>query len=353
MFFQLLYIHLFRPFLKYNQATSPLPTHVSPRKLCTQAAATISKLLRLYKRSHGLRQICNVVVYIAHSACTIHLLSLSEKNARRDIIHGVKHLEEIAESWLCARRTLGILSVLAKKWSVDLPEEATVVLARTNAKFGPYNEVGTPKAAHHKPPIAVPEQTTTTMASPLLPVYSMPALPNTTDFFQTSSLTTTSSHTSAALRRSPENRCLPPSAAADLAYPRTQRHASGATQAPTSPAGSTTQRQSVDSSSATSTYDSPSQLFGGVDALIREGQDWWLRDQSQLALGFDNWNITEADVAWLNSTTAAGGGSLGSGFVGAGAGVAGNGNGVGGVGMNGVNGYGGAMCAYNEEEWYQ
>jgi hypothetical protein len=43
MFFQLLYIHLFRPFLKYNQATSPLPAHVSPRKLCTQAAAMISK----------------------------------------------------------------------------------------------------------------------------------------------------------------------------------------------------------------------------------------------------------------------------------------------------------------------
>jgi len=61
-------------------------------------------------------------------------------------------------------------------------------------------------------------------------------------------------------------------------------------------------------------------------------------------------------VAWLNSTTAAGGGSLDSGFVSTGAGVAGNGNGVGGVGgvgMNGVNGYGGAMCAYNEEEWYQ
>ncbi|OCL08695.1 hypothetical protein AOQ84DRAFT_250760, partial [Glonium stellatum] len=128
MFFQLLYIHLFRPFLKYNQATSPLPAHVSPRKLCTQAAAMISKLLRLYKRSHGLRQICNVAVYIAHSACTIHLLNLPEKNARRDIIHGVKHLEEIAESWLCARRTLGILSVLAKKWSVDLPEEAATVL---------------------------------------------------------------------------------------------------------------------------------------------------------------------------------------------------------------------------------
>lgn len=62
MFFQLLYIHLFRPFLKYSQQTSPLPPNVSPRRLCTQAAAMISKLMRLYRRSHGLRQICNVAV---------------------------------------------------------------------------------------------------------------------------------------------------------------------------------------------------------------------------------------------------------------------------------------------------
>lgn len=58
-------------------------------------------------------------------------------------------------------------------------------------------------------------------------------------------------------------------------------------------------------------------------------------------------------MAWLNSTTATAGGSLGSRFVGMGAGVAGNGNGVGGVGVSGINGYGGAMCVYNEEEWYQ
>ena len=77
-------------------------------------------------------------MYIAHSACTIHLLNLPDKNARRDIIHGVKHLEEIAEGWLGARRTLSILAVLARKWSIELPEEAEVVLARTEAKYGTY-----------------------------------------------------------------------------------------------------------------------------------------------------------------------------------------------------------------------
>ncbi|KAK4982259.1 Nitrogen assimilation transcription factor nit-4, partial [Elasticomyces elasticus] len=107
----------------------------------------ISKLMRLYKRSHGLRQICNIAVYMLHTACTIHLLNLPEKNARRDITHGVKHLEEIAEGWLCARRTLAILSHLARKWQVVPPEEAAGVLARTDVKFGPYaGDPSSPKA---------------------------------------------------------------------------------------------------------------------------------------------------------------------------------------------------------------
>ncbi|KAI9665546.1 MAG: hypothetical protein M1831_001689 [Alyxoria varia] len=136
MFFQILYIHLFRPFLQYNPQTSPLPASVSPRRFCTLAANTISKLLRQYKRAYGLRQICNIVVYILHSACTIHLLNLPDKNAKRDIVHGVKQLEEIAEGWPCAGRALSVLSAQARSWKIELPEEASVVLDRTDVKFG-------------------------------------------------------------------------------------------------------------------------------------------------------------------------------------------------------------------------
>jgi hypothetical protein len=192
MFFQLLYIHLFRPFLKYNPDNSPLPPNVSPRKQCTQAAAMISKLLRLYKRSHGLRQICNICVYIAHSACTIHLLNLPEKNAKRDIIHGIKHLEEIAEGWLCARRTLGILSVLAKRWKVDLPEEASAVLSRTDEKFGPWNEISTPKATRAEPAMIQDATSPTQKFSPSLqPTYSMNMPDIATPHFPTTRPTTT------------------------------------------------------------------------------------------------------------------------------------------------------------------
>ncbi|KAL9027408.1 MAG: hypothetical protein Q9196_004063, partial [Gyalolechia fulgens] len=138
MFFQLLFIHLFRPFLKYKPSASPLPAHVSPRKFCTHAAATISKVLRVYKRTYGLRQIVNLAVYITHTACTIHLLNLPDKNAVRDIVHGFKHLEEIAEGWLCARKTLRILSISARKWNIELPEEAAKLLERTDQNFAAY-----------------------------------------------------------------------------------------------------------------------------------------------------------------------------------------------------------------------
>lgn len=159
MFYHLQYIHLFRPFLKYRPSASPLPPHVSPRRICTANAGFISKLMRLYKKLYNLRQICNIAVYMLHSACTIHLLNLPEKTAKRDIIHGVKHLEEMAEDWLSARRTLSIISVLARKWNCELPEEASVVLKKTDEKYGHLVTTDVPspnKAALSPPPVSSP-----------------------------------------------------------------------------------------------------------------------------------------------------------------------------------------------------
>lgn len=144
MFFHLQYIHLFRPFLRYAPENSPLPAHVSPRRICTANAGAISKLMRLYKKTYNLRQIPNIAVYMLHSACTIHMLNLPEKAARRDIIHGVKHLEEMSDNWLCARRTLSIFSVLARKWNIELPAEASIVLRRTDEKYGTFSTADVP-----------------------------------------------------------------------------------------------------------------------------------------------------------------------------------------------------------------
>ncbi|KAF8448104.1 fungal-specific transcription factor domain-containing protein, partial [Kalaharituber pfeilii] len=130
MFHQLLYIHLFRPFLKYTAATLPALSNLDPKKTCVEAASKISKFLRFYKREYGLRQICNIAAYMIHSACTIHLMNVPEKSAKRDIVQGLRSLEDMAEGWLCARRALVIIRILAKKWKIELPDEAVVILAR-------------------------------------------------------------------------------------------------------------------------------------------------------------------------------------------------------------------------------
>ena len=306
MFFHLLYIHLFRPFLKYNPSTSPLPSHISPRKLCTQAAASISKLMRLYKRTYGLRQICNIAVYIVHSACTIHLLNLPEKMAKRDIIHGVKHLEEIAEDWLCARRTLSILSVLARKWKVELPDEASNVFIRTDAKYGFFStaDVPSPKAelVVQTPPSTTPSPrilqpahqalNTVSIQNPLMKsLYSYmpesPTVPNgaTNQFPQQSPpinlsrIKTCQSNGTAKINISGEPSVSP------VPYPR-HPYNTATRELPRS--DSAIMSEATSTSNSMTRQVSPNTMFGGVDALV-ESQDWWLRDQASLAIGFDNW----------------------------------------------------------------
>lgn len=117
--------------------------------------------MRLYKKNWNLRQVCNIAVYMTHSACTIHLLNLPEKTAKRDFTHGVKHLEEISEDWLCARRALSILSVLARKWNCALPEDAAQILQRTDELYGHYStsEVPSPKSSGGLSPQAPLDET--------------------------------------------------------------------------------------------------------------------------------------------------------------------------------------------------
>ena len=316
MFFQLLYIHLFRPFLKYNPTTSPLPSHVSPRKLCTQAAGSVSKLMRLYKRTYGLRQICNIAVYIMHSACTIHLLNLPEKTAKRDIIHGAKHLEEIAEDWLCARRTLSILSVLARKWKIELPEEASAIFARTDAKYGTFStaDVPSPKAdlvvttppSATSPPRPASKQTQQSPQPQLKnssnqSLYSYLADPPSAAQNRQMNMTPMQTHQSQIRQAvSPvQNLKQDPSAGMGSmnmpneslisTVPYTQYNTSApASRSGFTPANDLPRPNSLAISESTSTRQvSPTAMFGGVDALVEK--DWFLKDQASLAIGFDNW----------------------------------------------------------------
>lgn len=302
MFFQLLFIHLYRPFLKYNRTTSPLPSHVSPRKYCTQAASAISKLLRLYKRTYGLRQICNIAVYIAHSACTIHLLNLPDKNAKRDIIHGVRHLEEIGEMWTCARRTLRILSIMAEKWKTELPEEAVSTFSRTRIRWGSTEPARSPSLSDQSPLPSPPAAYPVTIAQSSIshPPPMGQTMASTIPYLQNGFFVapSPSEQESPQTRRSSGNYSLPPRSAAELSrgsnrlrpsttLTQAQQDAWNAHQAARL---QTSNNQSVSRSSSGKRSTDPSVLFGGVESLVEESQDWWLKDQSALATGFDNWN---------------------------------------------------------------
>jgi len=316
MFFQLLYIHLYRPFLRFTKSTSPLPAHVSPRKYCTQAANAISKLLRLYKRTHGLRQVINKVVYIAHSACTIHLLNLPDKNAKRDIVHGIKQLEEIGECWTAARRTLRILHLCAERWKIELPDEAQVAMARTRARWGT-NEPGTGPVspdtiANMTQQISsrsVPDLMAQNMQQQLMTPQQPPS--QAMRFHQEqvglSGTMAPSPSDTIETRRSSGNFSMPPYSAADLTRnpgrirPSTQltREQQDAWNALQARMGTASAQQAPRTSTA-DTNASAQALFGGVESLIGESQDWWYNDQNQLAQGFDNWAEPESDWSNMN-----------------------------------------------------
>lgn len=344
MFFQLMYIHLFRPFLQYTKETSPLPENVSPRKLCTAAASMISKLMRLYKRSHGLRQICNICVYIVHSACTIHLLNLPEKGAKRDIVHGVKHLEEIAEGWLCARRSLGMVSVLARKWKVELPDDAIAVLARTDRKFGPYTgDMPSPESTIQPAGSTSPRH--------LDNQQHWPAMSNGR-----------AGHTLAANLSStagaPQAYHSRTSPTGIPSYDPTTTHALQHPQAfpPVSATGIPHQQQQPHqpASYPPATVASPSEMYpGNLEQLLQTSNDWAYRDQAQLATGFENWGspaIWQDGFASQPPPVTTGGGGGGYEFVGQPL----PGNGSNGFPVFGGGGFAGAVGrGYDEEEWYQ
>ncbi|ROW09486.1 hypothetical protein VMCG_02402 [Cytospora schulzeri] len=332
MFYHLQYIHLFRPFLKYIPSASPLPPHVSPRRICSANAGFISKLMRLYKKLYNLRQICNIAVYMVHSACTIHLLNVPEKTAKRDIIHGVKHLEEIAEDWLCARRTLSIISVLARKWNCELPEEAAAILRRTDEKYG---YLGTQDVPSPNKPVGLPY-------TPSPPAYpSSPAQPPTLE--QQSPAIQKQTATTATTKAISMGQEVPTSLASDMLsslgsiappsipdQPVPTSMASNTSNNPSlsynsswsmpgmsapampryhqsyAPIQMTTSGPSTQSSRTMTRQVTPNSIYA-ID-----GQDWFLKDGISWQQNFEGWGLGASPT---NSSNTSGGGSGGTGMT--------------------------------------
>lgn len=244
---------------------------------------------------------------MVHSACTIHLLNLPEKTAKRDIVHGVKNIEEMAEDWLCARRTLSIISVLARKWKIELPDEAETVLARTDTKYGTFSTADVPSP---KPDIITTPPSTSGSSPRQLQGHSPEKSLNQYYVSQepkyisnaasvanagplscgpTNAITVTS-HSRPSIppnQSSKMNGALgfPPGKITQLATQYVQQHYM-------MPDSGTNVPSQQNIPSLTSAAQSPSMVLGGVDALV-ESQNWWLKDQTSLAVGFDNWESME------------------------------------------------------------
>jgi hypothetical protein len=296
MFYQLLFIHLFRPFLRYTPTNSPLPADVSPRKHCTHAAGMISKLFRFYKRTHGLLQISSIAVYIVHFACTIHILNLPDREARRDIIYGVRHLEEIAQSWLCARRTLTNLSTQIRKWQIELPEDAANVLACTDALYGSLKVDPKPSLGSDSPspsrivaqklpagaflanqcsahPLVTPQSNNMTLSQP----HPLATIHTTiSDSSEGFSFTAAGSNSTITAATATTNN-IPPTS-----NPKSTKQNNASSDAQKRAYMHTRLARTVTHSSQTH----PDMLFGCVDTPFEDCQACWLRDQSAI---FDEW----------------------------------------------------------------
>jgi hypothetical protein len=306
MFHQTLYIHLFRPFLKFsnqnNSASTPL-SHLDPRKACLAAATTISKYVRFYKRRYRLRQICNVAGYFIHTACTIHLLNLPQKTATRDIVQGLKSLQEMGECWLVARRSLVVIEILVRRWGLSLPEEAEMILncARPEAKrFG----------LQEKTSFSSSSSTASDAPSPSNSSESDIVMPERfSSMGTTMRLRTVHEQGSnpTAAQHSPPPRPPPsvqPMAQASSSQPQVQKQFTYNTSplgisgiyAPPSPQGSV------------ASVGTPTTMFGAAFPGAQEAtHEWWLRDQAELGMdlaglgnmGWEGGDVTGAN-GWMN-----------------------------------------------------
>ncbi|EPS43725.1 hypothetical protein H072_2295 [Dactylellina haptotyla CBS 200.50] len=330
MFGQVLYLLLFRPFLKGNPGSTSFPANLSPKRICINASTTISKLLRLYKRTYGLKQICNIAVYIALSACTIHLMNLPTKTAKRDIVQGVKCLEEISEYWLCGKRALIILKVLSMKYSIELPMEAEMVIARIDTSsemfgFSVRNLFGTSRsqksesppaqvrrqpAARPQAPGAPPGPTTTLIGNVPSPAVSVathisPAMkPGSimpgTEFgspFAGSSGSTIASPPQMMPQTTVPLVSTIPTYSLFTPYfdpgvsPAPSSYGQKSMETPTSTRASPPPPATTGVMNAAVNANSPS-MYPGYTQLEDQSQDWWLRDQNELAQDFGSWDFS-------------------------------------------------------------
>lgn len=195
-----------------------------------------------------------------------------------------------------------MLSMLTRRWKIEVPEEAAIVLARTDAKFGPLRPYShaSPGAESISPAPNRQTSPANQAATKRDPAPNMAA-------HALSDIVTMSSHVSVPETRQPNGPiALSSRVPADYGHaPRQQRYVM-----PQEQQELWNQDRAGRVGAMAEAQPAPAVLFGGVEALVEESQDWWVRDQSVLAMGFNNWTGLESEAALL------GNGANGTGYTG-------------------------------------
>jgi hypothetical protein len=100
-------------------------------------------------------------------------------------------------------------------------------------------------------------------------------------------------------RRSPGGFSLPPQSAAELAWTANKNKQSVHLTKQQQDAWNAHRLNQASRSSMAGGAGNANMLFGGVDSLIgsiEDSQDWWLKDQSSIAHGFENW--VDPNIDW-------------------------------------------------------
>ena len=242
-------------------------------------------------------------------ACTVHVLNLPDKLAARDLVYGLGHLEEIAESWLCARRTLGILRSVARRWNVELPEAARKTFEKTEAKYGayfkPHDHALSPKTESHissalpaQPVVSLlPDSKQVTQAG-FSSYLGRPSYTGVTNGNYLPNTTTLHKTPPPVIPRLEDAMSLPPQGAEELKRISRQHHyvlpqtaslsdqLNGHQQQQENGMWNSQTNGDAGNSGRMTGSRPPPMLFGGVDSLIHD-QDWWFTDSHQM---IGDWN---------------------------------------------------------------
>ena len=148
-------ISLFRPYIKLDLQAANL----FPRNTCIACANEISELVNRLRSLYGLRCVCLTVTSLLLSAGTIHLLNLPSESASSYLAQGIRDLGDISVNHQFAVRCIDIITGLAAKWNIALPQGTAIAHQQTwpsptSSTFGlgswtPFSAPTTPVTPQH------------------------------------------------------------------------------------------------------------------------------------------------------------------------------------------------------------